>query len=114
MRQIDTQTVEFDISFTEPTTSVDNTPLTDLAYSTVYVTSPAGTLKAPVVAAGSVHGGEGVRTVVQVSAPAGRITSITFAVSCTDLAGNEGPKSEPVTTVVDRIGPAVPTGFIVG
>lgn len=113
MKLIDAQTVELTITYDEPTTNVDGTPLADMAYSTIYITSPAGTHKAPVIAAVDVHGGKHIQTPIQVNAPENTSTSIKMAVSATDLSGNEGPKSVEVEHILDRIGPAVPTGFTI-
>ena len=114
MKLIDPQTVEIHVSYSEPTTNVDGTPLTDLAYSTIYVITPTGTIKAPVVKETSLQGGGKIDTTVQVNAPEGTKTILKFQVSATDTSGNEGPKTDPSVMIVDRVGPSAPTDFTIG
>jgi len=57
MRLIDNNTVELEARFTEPTTNTDGTPLLDLDYSTIYIITPAGTIKAPVIQEANASGG---------------------------------------------------------
>ncbi len=111
MKLIDANTVELTATFDEPATNTDGTPLADLDYSTVYITTPAGTIKAPVIQESKPTGGGTMSTTIQVNAPANAKTTIHFAVSSTDTAGNEGPKTPDLVYVVDRIAPAAPTNF---
>lgn len=113
MRIVDANTVELDATFTEPTVSSDGSPLTDLDYSTIYIITPAGTLKAPAIQESAATGG-GVRAVkLLVDAPSNAKTTLRFAASSTDTAGNEGPRTAEVTVVIDRIAPAAPSSFTV-
>lgn len=114
MQIVDNATVRLNASFTEPTKSVDASPLSDLHHTTIYGqvgTNPASSL---VTTPASALGGGGlINTTVLVPAPAGVLTKMDLWVTATDITGNESPPSTHVTVNIDRIGPAAPTNFTV-
>ena len=111
MKLVDANTVELNATFTEPNTNSDGTPLLDLDYSTIYIITPAGTIKAPLIQESNASGG-GIQTVkIMVNAPSGVKTTLQFAATSTDTTGNEGQRTPEVTVVIDRIAPSVPTNF---
>lgn len=115
MQLVDAQTVRLRAQFDEPTTSVNNSALTDLKHTTVYGRANGG----PVVAlitnpATSPSGGGSVSLDILVNAPSGVVTGWEFWATATDITGNEGPSSNIVSLSIDRVGPAAPTGFTVG
>lgn len=114
MRLVDSSTVEIQGDFIEPTKSSDGSPLTDLAYSTIYITSPAGTIKSPQIPASKAAGGGARSLLMLISAPNGAKTTVSFSATSTDIAGNESSKTPPVVFVIDRVGPETPSNFTIG
>lgn len=113
MRFIDNNTVEVTATFTEPNASVDGSPLTDLDYSTVYIITPAGTIKSPAIQETQASGGGNVTINLLVTALNGVKTTLKFAASSTDTSGNEGARTAEVSLVIDRVGPDIPLNFSV-
>ncbi len=113
MRFVDNNTVEVQADFFEPVKNTDGSALNDLDYSSVYIISPAGTIKSSAIQESAATGGGAKSVKLLVNAPAGVKTTLKFAASSTDTSGNEGPLTPEVTLIIDRIGPAAPTGFIV-
>lgn len=113
MRLIDANTVELDAIFDEPTLSVDGTALDDLDYSTIYITTPVGTIKSPVIQETKATGGGHVDSKFVVNAPANAKTVFSFSMTSTDVKGNEGPHTASVPFTVDRIAPAAPSNFTI-
>lgn len=111
MRIVDNNTVELGFSFTEPDKSTDGSALTDLDYSTLYIITPAGTIKAPAIQESSASGGADRTATVLVDAPMNAKTSLRFAMTSTDTAGNEGPRTPERAVTIDRIAPEAPSGF---
>lgn len=125
MRIIDARTVEVIVTYDEPTqdtdltpeTMLDNPPLTDLAYTSIFykVVSPGPGSTSP-VAAGTVkstpQGGAHVTTTLMIPAPANDITTFDFWVTATDLTGNQSAETHASFTV-DRMAPIVPINFTI-
>ena len=113
MRIRDINTVELELSFTEPAINSDGSPLLDLAFSTIYLVTPDTKLKVLSIPASGVVGGKLQNAPVVVSAPAGQKTELLFEVTSTDISGNESAADVAVRIMVDRIAPASPLGFTV-
>lgn len=114
MRIIDKQTASVDARWTEPTTNSDGTPLTDLAYSSVYYSVNNGPkIVGAKVSATKPQGGGTLTTTIIVPAPEGVITVLSMSASATDLAGNESAPTAPAQITIERVAPAVPTGFTI-
>lgn len=125
MKLIDSATAQVDASYTEPGAQEDGTPLTDLAYTSVYYSPVLGAiavgaapLLGPIVVgakvnASSVAGGAEIATTLIVPAPVGKTSTFAFQASATDLTGAESAKTSPVFFVIDRVSPAQPRGFTV-
>lgn len=115
MRIIDDLTYEISAAYTEPSISQDGQPLTDLAYTELEYrigASPVEVLE-PRQLATSPNGGGQIASKFTVPAPTGVVTTLTFNVFAVDLAGNRSPLSADVVVVIDRVGPAAPTGFTI-
>jgi len=109
---IDQNTVSEVATYTEPITSQDGSPLADLAYT--YVEYHVGTnppVLGPHVPATKPSGGGNITTTVIFNAPAGVQTTVIADVKAVDLNGNTSSASNSVTSVIDRVAPAAPTGF---
>jgi hypothetical protein len=112
MKIIDAATASVDATFTESVTNNDGSPVTDLAYSSVYYQVGNGALIVGAkVPASKLTGGGAMSTTLIVPAPVGAVTTINFQASETDTQGNEGLKTAVVTFKIDRLAPAAPTSF---
>jgi len=125
MKLIDQATAQVDASYDEPALQEDGTPLTDLAYTSVYYSPVLGLItvgQAPAlgpivvgakVNATSVAGGGTIATTLIVPAPIGKTSAFAFQASATDLTGAESAKTPAVFFVIDRVSPATPRSFTV-
>ncbi len=85
-------------AYTEPTTSADGSPITDLASTRVYYrVDGGGWILGASVAATNSEGGGAVNTSVDVSLPDSNTHPVDFVVRAVDLAGQEGADSGMVT-----------------
>jgi hypothetical protein len=92
-----------DVSYTEPMTNADATPLIDLDHCNVYAKPASGNeVKFPNVPASKATGGAAVKTNVSVAAG----SNYTITVTCTDFVGNESARSAGVT--LDALAPSAP------
>lgn len=80
------------VSYQEPTTNQDKTPLNDLAYTTLYLSSSNGQARAIRVWTNDAHGGALV-TIRDIAAPA---QELGLCVTATNLAHKESPPA-PLT-----------------
>ena len=102
------------VTYTEPSTNTDGSPLTDLARTNVYteILLPGQTpVKGPNVAASASTGGGAISTTITV--PIGATLPIKEAnvkvwATATDLSGNESLPSTVVTKRVDQLAPSAP------
>lgn len=114
MRLIDNATAEVEVLFKEPELNGDNSPLLDLAYSSVYYkVGSAPLVSGARLPATRPTGGGAINTLLIVPAPSGARTTIAFQVSSTDLSGNESLKTPAVNFEIERLAPASPTSFTV-
>ncbi len=99
------------VTYTEPTTNSDKTPLTDLAKTTIYYSLNGGTdvKVTPDIAAITPTGGGSVSTQITVPIAANQSASVTIRATATDVSGNESIKSVAVTKTVDRLPPMPPS-----
>lgn len=98
--------VDILVEYGEPTTTVNDTPLTDLESTNITVLDGVGNpLQSRSVTATSPNGGGAIKETFTVSAPANRETPYTFEVRAID--DNKNP-SEPVSTnlIIDKEPPA--------
>src|SRR3990167_7488539 len=102
------------VTYTEPATNTDGSPLTDLARTNVYteILLPGqAPVKGPNVAATALGGGGAVSTTITV--PIGAALAIKEAnvrvwATATDTSGNESVPSTAVTKRVDQLAPSAP------
>jgi hypothetical protein len=102
------------VTYTEPATNTDGSPLTDLARTNVYTEIQlAGQTpqKGPNVAASALTGGGAISTTVTV--PIGAALAIKEAnvkvwATATDTTGNESAPSAVVIKRVDQLAPSAP------
>jgi hypothetical protein len=91
------------VSYTEPTTNADGTPLADLHHCNVYAAPTSGPeIKSADIPASSATGGANKSTTITV----GKGSLYTITASCTDLVGNESARTPGVT--LDALPPAPP------
>lgn len=120
MRVIDANTVEVEVSYTEPTKDTDTTisdsdnpALLDLAYTSVfYKIGTAATVSAGSKQASAPTGGGEVKSLLIVPAKVNAKTSIDFWATSTDLTGNSSGETHALF-VVDRMAPVPPSSFLV-
>lgn len=97
------------VTFKEPTTNFDTTPLDDLAYTNVYYRLDAGAeVKGPNIPATTSAGGGNISTTVTVPIGANQRATVTIRATATDTSGNESAKSAAVVKTVDRLPPMPP------
>ena len=102
------------VTYTEPATNTDGSPLMDLARTNVYteIVLPGQVpVKGPNVVASAPGGGGAISTTITV--PIGAALPIKEAnvkvwATATDTSGNEGPPSNVVTKRVDQLAPSAP------
>ncbi len=99
------------VTYTEPTSNSDKTPLTDLAKTTIYysINGAAEVKVTPDIAATVPTGGGSVSTQVTVPIAAGQSASVTVRATATDTSGNESVKSVSVSKTIDRLSPMPPS-----
>lgn len=114
MTIIDQSTVSVVATYTEPTTNPDNSPLDDLAYTSVYYHVNGGQKIVGVKTASTIKSGGGnINVDLIVPAPTGGVTLLDFYVTATDLSGNESVPSPSVSLTIERFAPSSPTSFTV-
>lgn len=97
------------VTYKEPTTNVDGSPLTDLNQTNVYYSINGGAeVKSGNIPPTSVNGGGNVTTTVTVPIAQNQSASVTIRATATDISGNESAKSAAVTKTVDRLPPMPP------
>lgn len=112
MKIIDQSTVSIDIAYEEPTLSSDGSPLTDLAYTSVFYRVNGGpAVEGAKHAASRPSGGATISNTLLVPAPVDARTQIDFWATSTDLAGNSKGESNHVQLEVERLAPAPPANF---
>lgn len=102
------------VVYTEPITNTDNSPLTDLAKTTVNsrvcpTTGVCTTVYTQVdVIASAISGGATVSKAVTISIAPGQENNVEVFATATDLSGNVSPESLHVVKRVDRLSPSAP------
>jgi hypothetical protein len=90
---------EITLTYDEPTTNADNTPLTDLDHINIYQDS----IKLPITSPATAANGGGKAIVVKIiTSTTGKV--ISFYATAVDKTGNESIPS--LTVTVDRLAPA--------
>lgn len=113
MRVIDNATVEVTATYNEPAKSQDGSPLTDLAYTSIFYrvgTGPA--VAAAVTPASATTGGGAIVRPLIVPAPVGARTSFSFWATATDTSGNVSSQAT-ATFEVERFAPEAPSNFTI-
>jgi tetratricopeptide (TPR) repeat protein len=90
------KTIEIRLSYDEPTTNKDGSPLTDLVKTTIYYDVGNGPVKAVDVPATSPNGGGAVVRSVMIPVSEDQKSQVTFWITATDRRGNESSRSEPM------------------
>jgi hypothetical protein len=96
------------VEYTEPTTNKNDSPLTDLAKTTIYYDIGAGLVKAMDVPATSPSGGGAISQVITVPILPESETDVKVCISATDLSNQESDKSANLTVRYDTLPPAAP------
>jgi hypothetical protein len=101
---------ELTVTYTEPTTNADGSPLTDLARTNViWKFLPAGTdTKEANVAATKLTGGGAITTKLIVPVEAGQERTVEITATATDTSGNESVRATAVQKRIDRLAPGAP------
>ena len=81
------------ISYTEPTTSTDGKPLTNLSYTTIYYNAGEGPVVAKVVPASKKTGGGAVSQSITIALPSQSEQEVPVCITATDADDREGPAS---------------------
>ena len=111
---IDANTISEVASYNEPSTQADGSPLTDLAFTSVfYQIDTAPSVKVADVPASSPSGGRAQTVVMRVPIPVGNSVVVSFHVTATDISGLESLSSPVLTLHVDRLAPSAPTNFTI-
>lgn len=97
--------VNVTISYTEPTTNEDVTPLTDLKDCTVFYNIGGGWVTGKIVPASVATGGGSQSTVFEVPITQGMERDVQFKGTCADISGNISKDSNIVTKRIDRLAP---------
>lgn len=97
------------IQFVEPSLNADGSPLSDLSHLNFYHSVNAGPeVKSANIPALAPTGGQMRTFDLNITLPAGNST-VTIAMTATDLVGNESVRSNVVTRVfTDTVAPAAP------
>lgn len=96
------------VNYTEPTTSADGSPLTDLSKTTVEADSGAGFSEVGSVPASNPNGGGAQSVDFTVPAAPGAVQTIKVVAFAYDLVGNKSISSIEVVLTVDQLAPAPP------
>jgi hypothetical protein len=99
---------EVSVSYQEPTTNADATPLNDLAKTNIFYDIGDGPVMARETSAISVNGGGNVIEKITLPVAQGQILNVTFWATATDTSGNESIKSQEVSLRIDLLPPAPP------
>lgn len=116
MKIIDNATVSVDVNWDESIKNADvsGSPLTDLAYSSVYYKVNTGmVIIGAKITATKPTGGGHITTTIVIPAIVGNLTTVDFWATETDLTGNEGPSTSHILFPIDRLTPAAPLNFTV-
>lgn len=103
------------VSYTEPTTNTDNSPLNDLAKTTIHwrecpTAGPCSAAYTQVdVPASALAGGGAISKDITVPVPPGVERNIEVFATATDTSGNLSPESAHVVKRVDRLSPKAPS-----
>jgi len=97
------------VTYVEPNKNVDGTPLFDLDHTNVYFQLGAGLpVKGPDIKASTTNGGVPISTKLTVPIGPNTEATVTVWATATDMSGNEGKGSTPVTKRIDRLAPEAP------
>jgi len=97
---------QVDVSYTEPTTNADGSPLTDLDHTTTYYDNGDGPVNAHEEPATALTGGGNIAVQIIVPVADGEEANVDFWATATDQSGNESEKSPIDTERIDRLPPA--------
>lgn len=95
-------------TYQEPTVTATNTPLTDLASTSISYDLGAGPVRARDVPATAPTGGGIITTTVDIPVAANQEVDVRFWATATDTSGNESARSAEVVRRIDRLPPGAP------
>lgn len=96
------------VTYTEPTTKADGSPLDDLSYTTIYYDEGNGWEEVAVVPASQPTGGADISQQVTIPIPDGTEVDVFVTATATDDANNESEYAVPATARLDTLAPAAP------
>jgi hypothetical protein len=103
--------VTVSVTYKEPVTSADGSPLTDLKLCSVYYqfTDSDTAVRAKDINASSATGGGNVSYSFSVPVAEGVEKDVDFWATCSDTSGNESKNSNVVRLRIDRLAPSPPS-----
>jgi hypothetical protein len=103
--------VVVNVSYKEPVTNTDGSPLTDLKLCSVYYqfSDSDAAVRAKDINASSLTGGGNVSDSFSVPVAEGVEKDVDFWATCSDTSGNESKKSDVVRLRIDRLAPSSPS-----
>jgi len=99
---------EITVTYTEPGSNKTGTPLTDLDYTTIYVSPEGGTDFTAQVNATSPTGGGNIVEKIIVPVLVDEEVNVRVWATATDTSGNKSIDSNVATKRIDRLAPAAP------
>ena len=99
---------EITVSFTEPTTNKNGTPLKDLARTSIYTKIAGAVAKQLDVTASGLTGGGSVSKKITVSVAEDEEVDVEVYATASDISGNESVSSVSTVVRIDRMAPAAP------
>lgn len=99
---------EVTLTYQEPSTNEDGSPLSDLAHTSIYFSLDGVISKVMDVPATSPNGGGNVEKKFVVPIGEKKEATVILWATASDLTGNEGPKSTEVTVRIDHLAPNAP------
>lgn len=99
---------EVNVSYDEPTTNADGSPLTDLKETSVYYDVGLGAVKIKTNPAATPSGGKSITNTFVIPVSTGVAAVATLWATATDTSGNESAKSANISVRIDRLAPAAP------
>lgn len=111
MASVNVSNATFTANYTEPTTNIDTSPLSDLDYTTIYYRiNTAVRVKAVDIPATSINGGGVINESFTIEGLIGKETNVVIIYTATDLSGNESEEFVEPTIRIDQLTPSIPQG----
>ena len=100
--------VNVTVSYTEPTTKADGSPLDDLSHTTIFYNSGVGWVEVTQIAATGPGGGGLIAQQVTLPIEEGQEVDVQVTATASDQSGNESVQAIPAQIRIDRLAPAAP------